>query len=326
MNLEQAWYTNARWPLLLAPFAFVFFLISSLRRYCYRLGLLKAEKGQAKVVVVGNIAVGGSGKTPVVIWLAEYLQKKGYKVGVVSRGYGGQAPYYPYPVSSNSTASEVGDEPLLIARRLSIPLVISPKRVEAIHFLEQEYNVDIIISDDGLQHYAMQRDLELVVVDGVRRCGNGWLMPVGPLRELARRLKSVPIIVCNGGQAKGREIQMYLEPQYLVNILTGQKRALEANEEVIAIAGIGSPQRFFTSLEQLGAHLLETHVFKDHHAFVKEDFKGLLAKQPLIMTEKDAVKCKELVDENCWYLPVNASMDEALSKALDECLEKKGIK
>jgi len=322
MSIEQAWYKKPSFILLLTPFSALFGLISALRRLLYSLGIKSSTRGKTPVIVVGNISVGGSGKTPVVIWLAQYLQNKGHKVGVVSRGYGGKAPHYPYLVNSNSSALESGDEPLLIYQRLNIPVVVSPNRVQAIKLLEEQGNIDFILSDDGLQHYAMARDIELVVIDGQRRFGNGWLMPVGPLREPISRLKSADILICNGGLAALNEVQMQLEPGLLVNIKTGEKRALQKNESVVALAGIGSPARFFATLSHMGANIVSQHAFKDHQAFTQSDFDGLLGSHPLIMTEKDAVKCASFVDERCWFLPVNALMAETLSTKLDACLLK----
>ncbi len=198
--LERLWYRKSGWRWLLAPFALLFAIISGTRRYAYRHRWLKGYCSSLPVIVVGNISVGGNGKTPVVVWLVEQLQARGYRPGVVSRGYGGKAPHYPYRLDAASTTAQAGDEPVLIARRCGCPVVVAPKRADAVRLLEQSGEVDIIITDDGLQHYALARDIELVVVDGARRFGNACLLPMGPLREPVTRLKRVDAIICNGGE------------------------------------------------------------------------------------------------------------------------------
>lgn len=198
--LERLWYRKSGWRWLLAPFALLFAIISGTRRYAYRHGWRKGYRSSLPVIVVGNISVGGNGKTPVVVWLVEQLQARGYRPGVVSRGYGGKAPHYPYRLDETSTTAQAGDEPVLIARRCGCPVVVAPKRADAVRLLEQSGEVDIIITDDGLQHYALARDIELVVVDGARRFGNACLLPMGPLREPVTRLKRVDAIICNGSE------------------------------------------------------------------------------------------------------------------------------
>lgn len=177
--LERLWYRKSGWRWLLAPFALLFAIISGTRRYAYRHGWRKGYSSSLPVIVVGNISVGGNGKTPVVVWLVDQLQARGYRPGVVSRGYGGKAPHYPYRLDKTSTTAQAGDEPVLIARRCGCPVVVAPKRADAVRLLEQSGEVDIIITDDGLQHYALARDIELVVVDGARRFGNACLLPMG---------------------------------------------------------------------------------------------------------------------------------------------------
>ena len=197
--LERLWYGKSGWRWALAPLALLFALVSGGRRFAYRRGWFSTYRASLPVIVVGNISVGGNGKTPVVVWLVEQLKARGWRPGVVSRGYGGKAPHYPYRLGVTSTTAQAGDEPVLIARRCGCPVVVAPKRADAVRLLEQSGEVDIIITDDGLQHYALARDIELVVVDGARRFGNGCLLPMGPLREPMTSLKRVDAIICNGG-------------------------------------------------------------------------------------------------------------------------------
>ena len=208
--LERLWYGKSGWRWALAPLALLFALVSGGRRFAYRRGWFSTYRASLPVIVVGNISVGGNGKTPVVVWLVEQLQARGWRPGVVSRGYGGKAPHYPYRLDKQSTTAQAGDEPVLIARRCGCPVVVAPKRADAVRLLEQSGEVDIIITDDGLQHYALARDIELVVVDGARRFGNGCLLPMGPLREPMTRLKRVDAIICNGGTPAQGEYPMAL--------------------------------------------------------------------------------------------------------------------
>ncbi|MGL4206002.1 MAG: tetraacyldisaccharide 4'-kinase, partial [Aeromonadaceae bacterium] len=251
MRLEALWYRPCRALWLLSPLSLLFGLVSLLRRQFYRLGWAQAYRPPVPVVIVGNLSVGGNGKTPVVIWLVEQLQAAGWRPGVVSRGYGGKAQVYPLLLSAQTTAAECGDEPRLIADRCGVPVAVAPKRAEAVKALLATGQVDVIICDDGLQHYALARDLELVVVDGERRFGNGHLLPMGPLREGLWRLAQVDAVICNGGQAAPGEYPMTLQPQALRSLLP-QSGSLPQGARVDALAGIGHPPRFFNTLRQLG--------------------------------------------------------------------------
>ncbi len=312
--IELLWYRRSWLNWLFAPFAMLFALITSMRRYAYKKGILPSYRASAPVIVVGNITVGGNGKTPVVLWLVELLTKAGYKPGVVSRGYGGKAPHYPYMLTPLSTAAESGDEPLLIYQRCGCPVAVAPKRAEAVQLLLEQAGVDIIVCDDGLQHYALQRDIELVVMDGVRRLGNGWLMPMGPLRESASRMRNVLAVICNGGQARPDEIQMTLQPAPLCNVKTG--RVAVVTGAVDAMAGIGHPPRFFNALLQQGYALNQQVAYADHQDFNAEELRQRFAKRPLIMTEKDAVKCRHFALDNWWYLPVTAQLPDGFAARL----------
>ncbi|HDR2541448.1 TPA: tetraacyldisaccharide 4'-kinase [Enterobacter mori] len=296
------------WRLLL-PLSWLYGLVSGTIRLMYRLGLKRAWRAPVPVVVVGNLTAGGNGKTPVVIWLVEQLQKRGIRPGVVSRGYGGKATHYPLLLTADTTTAEAGDEPVLIYQRTGVPVAVSPVRSDAVQALLAGHAVDIIITDDGLQHYALARDKEIVVIDGVRRFGNGWWLPAGPMRERASRLQSVDAVIVNGGQAKPGEIPMHLQPGMAVNLLTGERKAVEQLPALVAMAGIGHPPRFFATLEQCGARLEKRVPLADHQALVEGQVDALTVPgQSLIMTEKDAVKCRAFAKENWWYLPVDAEL------------------
>lgn len=204
--IERIWSGGSLLYLALLPLSWLYGLFSWLIRLSYRCGLRKSWRSPVPVVVVGNLTAGGNGKTPMVIWLVEHLQQRGYRVGVVSRGYGGKSAVYPLVLGQNTSTREAGDEPVLIYQRTGAPVAIAPKRAEAVQALLQQQPLDVIITDDGLQHYALQRDFELVVIDGVRRFGNGWWLPAGPMRERAARLGSVDARVANGGVAQAGKL------------------------------------------------------------------------------------------------------------------------
>ena len=293
--IARIWSGESPLWLLLLPLSWLYGLVSGIIRLLYRLGIKRAWRAPVPVVVVGNLTAGGNGKTPVVIWLVEQLQKRGIRPGVVSRGYGGKAAQYPLLLAEKTTTAEAGDAPVLIFQRTGAPVAVSPVRSDAVQALLAEHAVQIIITDDGLQHYALARDKEIVVIDGVRRFGNGWWLPAGPMRERASRLKSVDAVIVNGGEA--------------VNLVTGERRAVAELPSLVAMAGIGHPPRFFATLEQCGARLEKRIPLADHQALVAEQVDALTASgQTLIMTEKDAVKCRAFAKENWWYLPVDAEL------------------
>lgn len=307
--IARIWSGESPLWLLLLPLSWLYGLVSGVIRLLYRLGLKQAWRAPVPVVVVGNLTAGGNGKTPVVIWLVEQLQKRGIRPGVVSRGYGGKAAQYPLLLTAKTTTAEAGDEPVLIYQRTGAPVAVSPVRSDAVQALLAEHAVDIIITDDGLQHYALARDKEIVVIDGVRRFGNGWWLPAGPMRERASRLRSVDAVIVNGGEAKPGEIPMHLSPGMAVNLLTGERRAVSLLPALVAMAGIGHPPRFFATLEQCGARLEKRVPLADHQALVPDQVAALTAPgQTLIMTEKDAVKCRAFAKDNWWYLPVDAEL------------------
>ena len=278
------------WRLLL-PLSWLYGLVSGGIRLCYKLGLKRAWRAPVPVVVVGNLTAGGNGKTPVVIWLVEQLQQRGIRVGVVSRGYGGKAATYPLLLTADTTSAEAGDEPVLIFQRTGVPVAVSPVRSDAVKAILAHHDVQIIVTDDGLQHYRLARDVEIVVIDGVRRFGNGWWLPAGPMRERAGRLKSVDATIVNGGVARPGEIPMHLEPGLAVNLRTGERRDVAQLPDIVAMAGIGHPPRFFATLEACGARPQKCVALADHQSLTYSDVSALLAEgQTLVMTEKDAVR------------------------------------
>ncbi|CAM3722728.1 tetraacyldisaccharide 4'-kinase [Salmonella enterica subsp. arizonae] len=296
------------WRLLL-PFSWLYGLVSGAIRLSYKLGLKRAWRAPVPVVVVGNLTAGGNGKTPVVIWLVEQLQRRGVRVGVVSRGYGGKAVAYPLLLTPETTTAEAGDEPVLIYQRTGAPVAVAPERAAAVKAILAAHDVQIIITDDGLQHYRLARDIEIVVIDGVRRFGNGWWLPAGPMRERASRLKTVDAAIVNGGVARAGEIPMQLAPGLAVNLRTGARCDVAQLSNIVAMAGIGHPPRFFATLESCGAHPQKCVPLADHQTLTPADVQALVGEgQTLVMTEKDAVKCRAFAEDNWWFLPVDARL------------------
>jgi tetraacyldisaccharide 4''-kinase len=320
--IARIWSGESPLWILLLPLSWLYGLVSGLIRLSYTLGLRKSWRAPVPVVVVGNLTAGGNGKTPVVIWLVEKLQQQGVRVGVVSRGYGGKAESYPLLLDANTTTSQAGDEPVLIFQRTGAPVAVSPVRADAVSSLLASHPLQLIITDDGLQHYRLARDKEIVVVDGVRRFGNGWWLPAGPMRERASRLQSVDAVITNGGQALAGEIPMHLQPGQAVNLLTGERCAAAELQNVVAMAGIGHPPRFFATLESCGLSPVKTVALADHQALTQADVQALTVPgQPLIMTEKDAVKCRAFAQDNWWYLPVDAELvGERAQRLLQELI------
>jgi tetraacyldisaccharide 4'-kinase len=282
------WYNKSFISYLFLPLSFIYALVTYVRSFLFKLGVLKSYKCLKPVVVVGNISVGGNGKTPVVIAIVKYLQSKNLKVGVVSRGYKATPPSLPYEVSNSSTSNLCGDEPLLIFKKTNAYVVVDPIRSRACKYLENK--VDVIITDDGLQHYALNRDIEIVVVDGKRRYGNGFYMPAGPLREGQSRLKNVDFIINNGGPTSANEYLMKLEPSDPYALTKFNDITLNKGCSVCAMAGIGDPSRFYKTVESLGYKVDSSILMGDHGLASIDDIKHNSKKQPLFITEKDMVK------------------------------------
>ncbi|MES2319158.1 MAG: tetraacyldisaccharide 4'-kinase [Pseudomonadota bacterium] len=329
-TFTRAWQRRGALACALWPVSLLFRVLSGLRAWMYRVGVRKSTRVPVPVVVVGNIFVGGTGKTPLTIWLAGVLLDAGYTPGVISRGHG-SSDAAPREVTSASTAAQVGDEPLLIARRSGCPVVVGRARAAAAQALLATHpEVNILISDDGLQHYALRRDVEIVLFDG-RGAGNGWLLPAGPLREPVSRRRDFTIVnapeltpalrAAVGGQA----YQMRLaggvaEP--LARMGQGQGVALAslAEKRIVAAAGIGNPGRFFAMLRGEGLTFAEL-ALPDHHDFLDQPFARLDA-DIILITEKDAVKCGQIEhlkdDPRLWVVPVTAQIDAALAKQIVE--------
>lgn len=314
-RLEKSWYADQ--PLLwTVPISWLFRGLAAARRSAYHSGLSKSYRVDVPVIVVGNISVGGTGKTPLVTWLVKLLKKAGYQPGIISRGYGGQAKRWPQQVRADSDPQMVGDEPVMLAQMCDCPVVAAPDRVAAAQKLLEYSNCDLIITDDGLQHYRLQRDIEIVVIDGQRRFGNGYCLPAGPLREPPSRLDEVDFIISNGLAARG-EFPMTLAANGLVSLLDSNKILAFENlldQPVHAVAGIGHPDRFFKLLKNQGLQVLE-HSFADHHQFSESDLlfdDGLL----VLMTAKDAVKCRRYGGENMWVVPVEARLPDSFALRL----------
>lgn len=308
--VDNMWYSPNwyHWPILvlLLPLSILFGVLSAIRRSLFRLKIKSSIEIPVPVIVVGNISVGGNGKTPLVIYLAKRLRQEGYHPGVLSRGYGGKNIHYPQSVEQDSFASQVGDEPVMMRKHINCPMIVDPKRSRGALELVNKHKCNVIICDDGLQHYAIKRDIEIVVMDGQRRCGNQFLLPAGPLREGLWRLSSADFVVLNGGAVSNGEHLMGLESGQLVNVRQSNKSLSVSalSGPVTAMAAIGNPQRFFTLLENKQVKIKQKLSFVDHHAFSKHD----IPKGTVIMTEKDAVKCTEFAHDDCWYLPVNAKL------------------
>ena len=312
--LLETWYGGGRRGGWLLPVAWLFAALAGLRRFAYRSGWLPRYRSRRPVIIVGNLTVGGTGKTPLVIWLARELAARGLRVGIASRGYralGGAARL----VAATDDATLVGDEPLLLHRRLRIPVAIATRRAAAVRLLEPA--CDLILCDDGLQHYALERDLEIAVIDGARGLGNGLRLPAGPLREARSRLDAVQAVFINGaGFNRPGAIRMILVPVAAVALAGGERRPLAAfaGRRVRAIAAIGNPEQFFAMLRAHGLSL-EHHPLPDH-APIPRALRGDDAGQELLMTEKDAVKCTDGELRHAWYVEVDAQIQDPAAAGL----------
>lgn len=317
LDLQRHWYRDSMTfaTYLLLPFSWLFGYISWARRLCYRLRIFKTHRFNVPVIVVGNITVGGTGKTPFAIWLAQLLKEAGYTPGIVSRGYGGASLNLPRLVTINDSPKIVGDEALLLARRSGCPVVVCVDRVNAVRELLKMTKCDVVISDDGLQHYRLDRNIEIALVDGARYFGNRRLLPAGPLREPVSRLNSVDFVVTNDGNPANKW-GMILVPEMLVSLKTQEEVTPKtfAGQKVHAVAGIGHPERFFNELLRAGIEIIP-HPFADHYDYQASDFQ-FGDDYPVLMTEKDAVKCEAFADMRFWYLAISTDIGAALEQAL----------
>lgn len=304
--LQDVWYKEMYISSIFMPLSMLYDDAMRFRAFLYRTGLKKKTKLAAPVVIVGNITVGGTGKTPLILWMANFLKEQGFKPGIISRGYGGYAEQWPQWVDNQSNPELVGDEAVLMAKRADCPIAVGPKRAEAGQMLLDKSSCDIILSDDGLQHYALERDIEIAVIDGQRRFGNGYTLPCGPLRESIDRLQSVDLVIVNGVPEEENEFSMIMEGDIAVNLVSKEEKLLTDFNFIPshAMAGIGNPKRFFDLLEQKKISI-ETHAFPDHYQFTKADI-SFNDDKPVLMTEKDAVKCFGFATEKHWFVPIKA--------------------
>lgn len=317
------WQRKTALSTLLLPVSWCYCLLVTLRRLAYRRGLLRTRYLPVPVIVVGNITVGGTGKTPLVIWLAQWLSRQGRRPGIITRGYGGLSRTWPLIVTPTTDPRQAGDEPVLLARHAGCPVVAGPDRVADAAMLLAAHACDILISDDGLQHYRLGRTIEIAVVDGERRYGNDRCLPSGPLREPRARLRDVDACVAHGVARPG-EIGMRLDTEAIHHLQSGKAVSpaeFGTGDPIHAVAGIGHPGRFFQHLRDLGFGVME-HAFDDHHPYRPEDV-DFPAHTRVIMTEKDAVKCRTFTQPNLWYLAVKARPEAALATLLMKLLEEK---
>lgn len=333
--VTEAWYRGAFWLYLLFPLAMLFRFIVFIRRACYRIGIFSRYRSRLPVVVIGNTTVGGTGKSPLVAAIVKSLRAQGYTPGIISRGYGSNLGQHSVrEVLRASLVTEVGDEPLMLKRALDCRIFVSPSRALAVQALEKT-DCDIVIADDGLQHYALDRDIEICVLDGERKWGNACMLPMGPLREPLARIASCDVIVVNGGGLEAINliqehteslVRMALEPGLLRPVSDQSRKEIALSDwhagKVNAVAGIGNPERFFSLLQQYGLQI-KRHAFEDHHCFTEADMR-FSNDLPVIMTEKDAVKCHHLALDHAWYLPVSAVLSDDLGARLINLLKTKG--
>ncbi|MCG8324174.1 MAG: tetraacyldisaccharide 4'-kinase [Thiotrichales bacterium] len=317
---EQVWYGEHMLSNVLAPIGWLYQSMITVRKLAYGSGLVPVKRFNVPVIVIGNITVGGTGKTPLTIWLANYLKSRGLNPGIVSRGYGVKTGNKPQQVRPDSNPFLVGDEPVLIARKTGCPVAIAGNRVNAVEAMLAHYEINVIISDDGLQHLPLYRDLEIAVIDGDRRFGNGRCLPAGPLREPISSLERVNLIVANGKSAKGEHLMEY--ESGLLHSLLDQNRTMDIGQlhgqTLHAVAGVGNPARFISRLRRAGLQVIK-HVYPDHHPYQRSDIE-FGDDLPVVMTEKDAVKCESFASDRCWFLPIQAKLAETFVFRLDKCL------
>lgn len=335
-SLDHYWYSQNPVAWFCWPLSQLFCFVSFIRRQLYRTGLLKSIAFDVPVIIVGNISVGGSGKTPLLIALCEHLKQQGKKPGVVSRGYGGTVESVKQ-IEKTDAVKGVGDEPSMIFQRCACPVVVGRNRAAAVAYLLENNDCDIVLSDDGLQHYRLQRQFEIAVIDAQRKHGNGFCLPAGPLREKVSRLKSVDAVVYNAKPQDDFAVRnscfYQLKFEQVVNVVNDETKPLQTLKAlpVLAVAGIGFPKRFFDCLNDEGL-TIQQQPYADHYDFVESDITAWAGKC-VLMTEKDAVKCRQLLQakaagntlyNDVWYLPVTAMMNDNLQNLLHKYLSEKG--
>ncbi len=320
-KIRKQWYEGGRVGWLSKLGEKVFSSIVSLRKKAYAMGLFKTHQFKVPVLVVGNITAGGGGKTPMVIWMVNHLKSLGYKPGIVSRGYGGKRKVEPMFVTPNANPTASGDEPLLMAKKTQAPVMVGKDRVKAIKSLIRNYNVNIVVADDGLQHLAMGRSAEIVMLDAKWRTGNHRMIPAGPLREPLERLNSVDLVVFKGVMEKQHHYEFAIEHIHLLNQTKVTKDVAEfRNQKVIAMAGIANPDSFFSILAAAGMAIIKQPL-PDHHVISESDIEKH-QDIPILITEKDAVKCEHMSHNNIWVVKMKVEMPDRTMNALNEIIQK----
>ena len=322
-HLNQVWYENKFNSGFLLPITYIYVILVTVRRWF--LQRFVQHQFPVPIIVIGNLTVGGVGKTPLVISLAKQLQRRGVRVGIVSRGYGAKIKHFPHEVHEDEAAELVGDEPLLLAKKTQCPVVIAPKRVQAVKYLLKKHTVQVILSDDGLQHYAMGRAIEVVVIDGLRGFGNQRCLPAGPMRETLNRLYQADFVIVNESlqdkdstgmlmKMPRMSYRMQLQPGPITQLISGQMVGQkQLTYPVAAVAAIGNPQRFFATLDKMGI-VFNPYSFVDHHIFDPNEL--CFHEKMIVMTEKDAVKCISFATEKMYFLPIEARVDDHFWTAL----------
>lgn len=343
--IERIWYSNSPLCWLLWPISLPFYCLVQLKRQLYKRAVISTAAFSKPVILVGNINIGGTGKTPFIQALVGLLRSKGLKAGIVSRGYQAGRQQFPHLVNDDDNASSVGDEAFMQYSKLAVPCVIDPNRARAVRYLLEQTDVDIVISDDGLQHYKMARDVEIVLFDQARKFGNELVLPFGPLREPISRLNSVDLVVQNGiDENQYTEYKAELKVRGLVNVKTGAELTINETDKLLtekelhAVAGIGNPNRFFKTVAEIAGQnnhrdiFLKSdkncfekpsfvqHSFADHHSFTLQDFIDY-ENELIIMTEKDAVKCFEFAKDSWYYLNVSMVFNQPLHDKLCQTID-----
>ena len=321
LDPENLWYSKNLLSTGLLPLSWLFRAIVTVRRFYYRVYHYRRTLPSVFILVVGNLTVGGTGKTPFLIWLARQCRGHGLKVGIITRGYKKHQAGKILEALPHSLSKEVGDEALLLVQKTACPVIVAANRMQAVGLLLSKYRPDVILSDDGLQHYKLPRNVEIAIVDGARQFGNGRCLPAGPLREPVSRIQECDLVVSNG-RNDNYKYSFETVPESAVSLGPYTvRRPLQDFMDctVHAVAGLGNPARFFRMLESAGIRIIR-HVFPDHHAYVEADLE-FGDNKPILMTEKDAVKCKLFVDRNIWYLPIIVQPSPLLEQRISTLIE-----
>ncbi len=320
---QDAWYKEMYISNIFVPFAMIFDDFRRFKLFLYKIGVYKKTNLSVPVINVGSITVGGTGKTPLILYLAQLLTEQGYKPGIVSSGYDGNSETWPQWIDKQSNADQVGFEAVLMAKHIACPISVGPKIIEACHLLLEKSDCNLILVNDGLQQYSLHNDIEIAVIDGERRFGNGYMLPCGPLREPVDRLQKVDFVIVNGNDPEENEFSMTIEADSAINLVTNELKLLKefSKQSIHAIASIGNPKRFFDLLERENI-ALDSHAYPDHYQFKLDDltFKD---DKPILMTEKDAIKCLEFAHKECWFVPITIKPQQLFVDKLIDLLKQK---